>query len=124
PFSKAHMTMQKVGDTFHFAANRLFGHPKSTFDVTYGPYASIFTPATDSLPHFLSERYCIWTSSGHTIWKAPIYHKHWQLQQTDISIKARKSLPFPITDETVAYYAPHMHAFIHPFEKVGKMSAQ
>lgn len=117
PFSKASMTMQKQDDGIHFTANRLFGRPERTFDVSYKPYPSIFTPHVDSLPYFLSERYCVWTYWGNTIIKAPIYHTHWDLQQVEVTIHSRASLPFPITNETSFYYAPSKHAIMHPFEK-------
>lgn len=122
PFSKADIQLQKPNGVIHFNAEGLFGDPKSRFNVHYQPDSAVFTPSTDSLPHFLSERYCIWLLQGDTIVKAPIFHKHWQLQHANISASGRGHFPFPVTDETVSYYARFKHTLLHPFEKVGKVS--
>src|SRR5699024_7468190 len=124
PFSQAGMAMKKQKDgSFHFAANRLFANQKHSFDVSYTPDTTMFTPQNDSLSSFLTERYCIWTFRGNTIVKAPIFHTHWQLQKAAITVHTGDNFPVPITKETLAYYAHHKHAFIHPFEKTGIASS-
>lgn len=123
PFSRANMTMQKVEDTIYFEANRLLENQKyMTFNVAYRPNSSVFTPHPDSLPYFLTERYCIWMFKGNTILKAPILHSHWNLQQANISVTESNNLPFPFTLDSFAHYAGFKHSFIHLFEKFGKVS--
>lgn len=122
PFSNTVMQMHKQSGLFHMKAEGLFGRSNSCLEVSYQPNSAAFTPRTDSLLHFLSERYCVWMFWGKTIVKAPIFHTHWHQQPADTSIIRNEHFPFPITHESLFYYSKYKHAVMHPFERVGKVS--
>lgn len=122
PFLRANITMRKDNNAVHFEANRLFEMQRSQFSLVYRPKSPPFIPHPDSLPYFLTERYCIWMFKGDTILKAPIFHSHWKLQQAEMTIKESDNLPFSMNQDTFAQYAAFKHSLIHPFEKFGKVS--
>lgn len=119
PFRQAPMMIQKENDHFLFSGEQLPAGQKGMLQVAYQPHSPVFTSGTDSLSHFLTERYCIWMVRGSHLVKAPIIHTHWRLQQTYTSIQGNRHFPFPFTDETFSHYSAYKHAMIYPFENVG-----
>lgn len=122
PFSKANIVSYQEKDLLYFSANRLAGRKANSFKVAYRPRLQQFTPESNSLSYFLTERYCIWTIRGQTILKAPIIHSHWNLQKADIKIIENKNTPFHFSENPLAHYARFKHTHIHPFETFGKVS--
>lgn len=123
PFQHAHLDMQKMQDTFYFQAQRQVKDSQDlALHVAYQPHTSSFQPKQDTLPFFLTERYCIWMLNGNRIMKAPILHSHWDLHHANLKIQTSKGLPFSFSDESFAHYTAFKHTVIHPFETFGKVS--
>lgn len=49
-------------------------------DVTYGPTGPVYNSQPGSRDHFLTERYCLFTVFGGTVYRGDIHHKPWPLQ--------------------------------------------
>jgi len=123
PFQNANINIQQSQDTFYFEVNRRTNSNNNMlFKAAYEPLLASITPRADTLPHFLTERYCIWMIQGKRIVKAPIFHSHWNLHDVKLSIKECKGLPFSFSEDTIAHYNAFKHAVIHPFETFGKVS--
>lgn len=118
PFQSADLNMQTQSNNFSFQA-------KSNvldFKVNFSPVSAPYQPKQDTLPYFLTERYCIWMPSKNNIVKAPILHSHWDLHDADVSIENEDGLPFPFPQKPIAHYAAFKHSMIHPYETFGKVS--
>lgn len=49
------------------------------FNARYQGIGAAAEPEPGTLAHFLTERYCLYASSGQRIWRADIYHPRWRL---------------------------------------------
>lgn len=124
PYYFAHMEMKKLGNNFHMKSNRIVQNQKQipSFDITYKPNSRPFTSKKESLVYWFTERYCFWTIRKNKIYKGPISHDPWTLQQSsaNISIDHDSSL-FNHFDQKSAltHYSSKMYTRVHPFEQKG-----
>lgn len=119
PYFFAQMEMDKYKKNFHFKSRRIENnHPGNfKFDVEYRPISEPFISKKDSLVYWFTERYCIWTIKGKKIYKAPISHDPWMLQQATIQFNVDHGHSFLKNINT--HYCQEMNAHIHPFEQKG-----
>src|SRR5688572_10038498 len=88
PYYRASMAMVRDGDLTTFQSQRwsMVGAPAS-FAAVYQPVGEAFTPAPATLEHFLTERYCLYSSAGQRIWRGDIVHPRWNLQGAEAVIE-------------------------------------
>jgi uncharacterized protein YqjF (DUF2071 family) len=82
PYYRAAMRMQPGinGIEYHSRRWSLAG-PPAAFSATYRGTGPEFAAAPGSLEHFLTERYCLYSSDGKRIWRGDIVHPRWSLQR-------------------------------------------
>ncbi len=82
PYYRADMRMAASEDGFDYDSQRRpkVGAP-AAFSGNYAGTGAEFTPAPGSLDHFLTERYCFYSSDGKRIWRGDIFHPRWSLQR-------------------------------------------
>ena len=87
PYFRADMRMGRGNRGFEYDSQRwsINGNP-AAFSGTYRGVGPAFTPAPDSLDHFLAERYCFYSSDGKRIWRGDIFHPRWSLQAAEAQI--------------------------------------
>ncbi|HWO97815.1 MAG TPA: DUF2071 domain-containing protein [Bacillus sp. (in: firmicutes)] len=90
PYHSAQMSFQKEGQTFHCQSIRK-GKTKAPirFDGKYTPLSEAYFPEKESLDHWLTERYCLYSTDHRAnIYCGEIHHRPWPLQKaaTDICI--------------------------------------
>jgi hypothetical protein len=76
------MRIHTRGDWFEYASMRKHrGAPPAELSAKYRPIAPPQTPVPGTLEHFLTERYCLYTTdrSGRLI-RCEIHHAPWPLQ--------------------------------------------
>ena len=82
PYFRAAMDLKERNDTIHYSSKRNHsGAREAILRAQYSPVGPAFAPKKDSLEHFLTERYCLYTvgRSGRII-RGEIHHAPWQLQ--------------------------------------------
>jgi hypothetical protein len=82
PYFRAAMQIQKRDDWFEYASVRKHrGAPPAELSAKYRPIAPPQFPVSGTLAHFLTERYCLYTTdrSGRLI-RGEIHHAPWLLQ--------------------------------------------
>jgi uncharacterized protein len=82
PYFRATMQIQEHGEWFEYSSIRNHrGAPQATLTAKYRPIALPQSPACGTLEHFLTERYCLYTTnaSGRLI-RGEIHHAPWPLQ--------------------------------------------
>jgi uncharacterized protein YqjF (DUF2071 family) len=67
---------------------------------SYGPVGEVYTSEPDTLDHWLTERYCLYTTSGERLYRAEIHHLQWPLQPAEAeittnSMAAAAGIPLP-----------------------------
>jgi uncharacterized protein len=63
------------------------GPAPALFSATYGPTGPIVRSERGSLDHWLSERYCLYTTDGGALYRAEIHHLPWPLQPAQIDLR-------------------------------------
>ena len=88
PYFRASMHMAREGDVVTYRSERwAMASPPAAFAATYWPVGDTFNAAPDTLEHFLTERYCLYSSAGKRIYRADILHPRWNLQRAEARIE-------------------------------------
>ena len=107
PYFHARMSARRDGDWIEFASIRLGAREERSFGISYRPTAEPFRAQPGSLEHFLTERYCLYTVTGHAAaHRAEIHHAPWDLQVAEARIERNTMLPAGLS---VAGAAPFLH---------------
>jgi uncharacterized protein YqjF (DUF2071 family) len=85
PYFRARMAIDP-GDRVHFTSDRTHG-PPAAFAGGYGPTGQVAPAQPGTLDHFLTERYCLYTTDedGHVL-RGEIHHPPWPLQPATAAI--------------------------------------
>ncbi len=89
PYFHAQMRMLTTPESIHYASYRTHrGAPEATFLGNYHPVSPVFHAEPDSLEHWLTERYALYTAdrAGH-IYRGDIEHPQWSLQTAELEIQ-------------------------------------
>ncbi len=89
PYFQARMKVASRGQVIQYSSERTDrrGHP-ARFEAEYGPDGPVFAAQPGSLEHWLTERYCLYTSdSQDRIKRGDIHHLSWPLQPASASIR-------------------------------------
>jgi len=88
PYYRASMSMTADNGMIDYRSERWhwLGSP-AAFAATYQPAGEVVNPAPDTLEHFLTERYCLYSSAGKRIWRGDIVHPRWNLQKANARIE-------------------------------------
>jgi uncharacterized protein YqjF (DUF2071 family) len=87
PYFRAAMRMRRGEKGFEYDSQRwsINGTP-AAFSGTYRGVGPAAAPPPGSLDHFLTERYCLYSSDGKRIWRGDIFHPRWSLQAGEAQI--------------------------------------
>jgi uncharacterized protein YqjF (DUF2071 family) len=87
PYFRATMRMRTGTNGIEYDSQRWsMNGPPAAFSGTYRGLGEDFSPAPGSLDHFLTERYCLYSTDGKRIYRGDIYHPRWSLQQASAQI--------------------------------------
>ena len=86
PYFHARMSVAEEQSWIRYASQRR--NSSAEFRGRYRPIAPVQLREPGSLPHWLSERYCLYTVfSGH-VFRAEIHHQQWPLQDAEWELEA------------------------------------
>jgi uncharacterized protein len=81
PYFHADMSARQEGERVVYESVRRGGGERVAFSANYGPASSERHAAPGGLEHFLSERYCLYSSAPDgTLLRADVHHEPWPLQ--------------------------------------------
>ena len=114
PYYRARMACERQGETIAYSSRRIHpGAPSARFEGRYGPAGDVFRAAPGSLEHFLTERYCLYTSGASVgrpsvdLYRGEIHHAPWPLQPAEAAI-AVDTLGDAVLPNDAAEQAPHL----------------
>ena len=88
PYYRASMETSRDGDLITYRSERWsMAGPPAAFAATYRPVGDALHPAPETLEHFLTERYHLYSSAGKRIWRGDIVHPSWNLQPAEARIE-------------------------------------
>jgi uncharacterized protein YqjF (DUF2071 family) len=82
PYFRARMTSAERQGWIHYQSERTHrGAPGGSLMGRYRPVGKVFSPRPETLEHFFTERYCLYTADAHgRIIRGEIHHPPWPLQ--------------------------------------------
>lgn len=85
PYFRARMSCTEREGGIHYRSERVHrGAPAASLMGRYRPVGEVFFPRRGTLEHFLTERYCLYSSGGRgRIFRGEIHHLPWQLQAAE-----------------------------------------
>ncbi|MGH9604035.1 MAG: YqjF family protein [Terriglobales bacterium] len=88
PYFHARMSVEKEADAVRYSSERR-DHPRpAEFRARYRPTSEVRASLRGSLEHWLTERYCLFTTDrrGNVI-RAEIHHQPWPLQSAEVALE-------------------------------------
>jgi uncharacterized protein YqjF (DUF2071 family) len=81
PYYNAEMKFTEQGNRIHYTSHRTHRDaPSADFVASYGPVGEVYHSLPGSLDHWLTERYCLYTTRLDRLFRAEIHHVQWPLQ--------------------------------------------
>jgi uncharacterized protein len=82
PYFRARMSSEERDNTIHYRSERTHrGAPAACLEGRYRPAGEAFSPQPGTLEHFLTERYCLYSSDSRgALIRGEIHHPSWSLQ--------------------------------------------
>jgi hypothetical protein len=87
PYFFAAMSVQSLGEKLRYSSRRLESPRPAEFIASYRPISAPRVRESESLEHFLTERYCLYTVDRGRVSRAYIHHLPWQLQDAEVEIE-------------------------------------
>jgi uncharacterized protein YqjF (DUF2071 family) len=81
PYFHAVMKSEQRGGVIHYHSRRR--HASAEFRGHYAPTAEVQLRKWGSLEHWLTERYCLYTTQKNQVYRAEIHHLPWPLQDAE-----------------------------------------
>ncbi|MBX3065582.1 MAG: DUF2071 domain-containing protein [Anaerolineae bacterium] len=122
PYFNAEMTITREnGAVDYYSQRRHRGQPNVEFSARYRASSAIYAAARGSLDHWLTERYCLYTTGwGGELLRGEIQHRQWELQRGEAEIRTN-TLTQPLGIELTA--APLVH-FVQRIQMIGWLLAR
>ena len=88
PYFRAAMRCRDSSGWVDYSSRRTHqGAPAAEFRARYRPTGEAFQAPRGTIEYFLTERYCLYTTSGAGVCRAEIHHAPWPLQPAAAQIK-------------------------------------
>jgi uncharacterized protein len=115
PYFHARMSATKRGEWTDYECSRI-DEAGRVFSGRYRPNGSVVNAEPGSLEWFLTERYCLYTTTGE---RADIHHALWDLQPAEAEIELTSISPVELRGEPLLHYSRRQDVVIWPLENVG-----
>jgi uncharacterized protein YqjF (DUF2071 family) len=119
PYFLASMRRTSVGTTVDYSSRRLLAEP-ARFEATYKPNGLLTPSVRGTLQHFLTERYCLFTTSRGRTLVGDIHHHRWPLERAEAEIRVN-TLPAAHGIELperapILYFSRKLDVYIWPLK--------
>ena len=120
PYFFARMKVTQQGGCFQYHSSRV--GMQARLKAQYRPAKIVELRSPGTLEHWLTERYCLYTVSGGSVFRAEIHHQQWPLQDAEAEMQentmaqaARISLP---NTAPLLHFAKRLDVLIWPLTKL------
>jgi uncharacterized protein YqjF (DUF2071 family) len=124
PYFRARMSCAEQEGWIHYQSERMHrGSPTGLLKGRYRPGGEVFSPQRGTLEHFLTERYCLYSSDGHgQIIRSEIHHSPWPLQVAEAKLTgntmaAASGIVLPAR-KALLHFAKRQDVVVWPPERV------
>jgi uncharacterized protein YqjF (DUF2071 family) len=120
PYFRAHMQAQWGGGWLSYESRRRDSRAEAaSFRGRYRPLGDELSPDPRSLAHFLTERYCLYTTEAGRLKRAEIHHRPWPLQPAEAEIDENTMPPRGVEvldDDPLLHFSARQDVVIWPLE--------
>jgi uncharacterized protein YqjF (DUF2071 family) len=121
PYFHAAMTSQEVEGTIHYDSRRC--DAAADFHGQYRPTTDVRLRQKGAIEHWLTERYCLYTTHRGRVYRGDIHHQPWPLQDAEAEIKtntiaAASGIFLPAT-APLLHFAKRLKVLIWPLRRAG-----
>jgi uncharacterized protein len=106
----------------HYRCARIDAERPHVFEGTYRPVGRTFNAESGSLEHFLTERYCLYTTDGAgVLHRAEVHHPPWPLQAAEAELELNTIPPDgceEVSGEPLLHYAVRQDVVVWPLRRV------
>jgi uncharacterized protein YqjF (DUF2071 family) len=121
PYYYARMKAEVRGEEIGYTSERRVP-ANATFRGRYRPVSPVRLHASGSLEHWLTERYCLYTTTGRSTFRAEIHHLPWTLQDAETEIEANTmaaAAGIPLPDVApLLHFSRKLDVLIWPLRRV------
>jgi len=121
PYFRARISAEARGGWIAYSCARAEGLRPHVFEGRYRPTGAPAEPPHGSLDSFLTERYCLYTEDGGSLYRAEIHHEPWPLQPAEVEIDLNTMPPegLELPDEPpLLHFSRRQDVVIWPLERV------
>jgi uncharacterized protein YqjF (DUF2071 family) len=115
PYFHATMSSRERAGTIHYASRRR--RVAAEFRGSYRPSSEVRLRDKESIEHWLTERYCLYTTHGGQVYRGDIHHQPWPLQdaEADFEINTVASAAgISLPDTALLHFARRLEVLIWP----------
>lgn len=121
PYFWAHIRCESEAGRIRYSSQRLLG-PAATFEASYHPSSPVRQTAPGSFEHWLTERYCLYTTdrAGRAL-RGEVHHAPWPLQQAEAALRRNHMLSWigleSLDAEPVLHFAKRLDVLAWPLAR-------
>jgi uncharacterized protein YqjF (DUF2071 family) len=127
PYHYAEIKMESGREPVSFHCRRWDRtRPGVELKVEYRPTGPVHEPEEGSLEHWLTERYCLYTIQGGTLYRLEIDHAPWPLQEAEAHIERNtigKDLGLELRGAPLCHFARELDVKAWLPERAGQLTA-
>ena len=119
PYHEAAMRAHRLGESVDYLSRRRDdGH---RFDARYRPTGVAAASQPDTLEHFLTERYCLYTTREEELFRAEIHHPPWPLQPAEAELRENTMAPagIELEGDPLLHFSERQDVAIWGLERAG-----
>jgi uncharacterized protein YqjF (DUF2071 family) len=119
PYFRARMRCAERDGWIHYQSERTHHRaPTAELKGRYRPVGEAFSPHPGTLEHFLTERYCLYTTNGRgQIIRGEIHHPPWLLQRAEAEFEQNsmtESLEIALESRPLLHFARRQDVLVWP----------
>ncbi len=119
PYFHAAMSSMPIGTEIRYSSSRLSG--SAEFRATYAPTAEVLRREKGSIEHWLTERYCLYTTHNGEVYRGEIHHQPWPLQEAGAefevnTVAAAAGITLPAS-YPLLHFARQLEVLIWPLQR-------
>jgi len=124
PYFRARMNCAEREGWILYQSERTHrGAPVALLEGRYRPVSEVLRPQSGTLEHFLTERYCLYTTDGHgRLIRGEIHHSPWPLQRAEVEFACNSmtaSLGVALTSRPLLHFARRQDVLVWHPAKIG-----
>jgi uncharacterized protein YqjF (DUF2071 family) len=122
PYFFAEMQVTEREKWFEYRSSRLA--MEARLRAQYRPAKPVQLRSPGTLEHWLTERYCLYTVSGGSVYRSEIHHEQWPLQDAEAEIQentmaAAAGITLP-NSAPLLHFAKRLEVLIWPLGKISR----